>query len=99
MQTQDCNWRRAKSSVKRRRRDLAGIDEDDLSNEEEEFERNENGAEFRENITTQKSLTRTNETDSLSDNISLFQSIHVLQSKDEDSEYNDDTKAGKAVSC
>ena len=53
--------------------------------------------EFNESIVTKANFTTTKKNDSLSDNISLFQAIHVLQSKEEDDEdeNKDETKAGK----
>ena len=103
LQTQDCNWRRAKTSV-RRRRDLSGINENGLLNEDEEgmedimgeFEDNDEN-EFGEGISMSRNLTSTNTTDSLSDNISLFQAIHVLQSKEGEAEFRNDTTAGSCI--
>ena len=54
--------------------------------------------EYNESLLAQTNVTSTKKNDSLSDNISLFQAIHVLQSKDEDEDDNeeneDGTKAG-----
>ena len=54
--------------------------------------------EFNESIVTKANFTTTKKNDSLSDNISLFQAIHVLQSKEDEDDKDDsedDTKAGK----
>ena len=91
-QTQDCNWRRGKTSVKRKRRALS-----DTNDENDEFEPDVDDIEFNESILTKTNLTTTKKNDSLSDNISLFQAIHVLQSKEDEDDQNkseDDTKAG-----
>ena len=92
-QTQDCNWRRGKTSVKRKRRALS-----DTNDENDEFEPDVDDIEFNESILTKTNLTTTKKNDSLSDNISLFQAIHVLQSKEDENDKDDsedDTKAGK----
>ena len=58
----------------------------------EEFEFDD--GEFGDNFSALRMSNITNTTDSLSDNISLFQSIHVLQSKEDDEEPRNDTTAG-----
>ena len=60
----------------------------------EEFEFDDGESEFDDNFSAMRSSNITNTTDSLSDNISLFQSIHVLQSKEDDEEPKNDTTAG-----
>ena len=60
----------------------------------EEFEFDDGESEFGDNFSAMRFSNITNTTDSLSDNISLFQSIHVLQSKEDDEEPRNDTTAG-----
>ena len=99
-QTQDCNWRKFKSSVKRRRRrELSGDKETDSFNDqqaiEDEDELNEvDEADFNEDLTMPQKTISTNNTNSLSENISLFQAIHVLQSEADGLGLRDDTTAG-----
>ena len=60
----------------------------------EEFEFDDGEGEFGDDFSAMRFSNITNTTDSLSDNISLFQSIHVLQSKEDDEEPKNDTTAG-----
>ena len=60
----------------------------------EEFEFDDGEGEFGDDFSAMRFSNVTNTTDSLSDNISLFQSIHVLQSKEDDEEPKNDTTAG-----
>ena len=79
--------------MKRRKRALSGTNDDD-----EGFETDVDNIDFNQSIVTQTNSTDSKKNDSLSDNISLFQAIHVLQSKedeDDDDETKDSTKAGK----
>ena len=60
----------------------------------EEFEFDDGDSELEDSFPAVRMSNITNTTDSLSDNISLFQSIHVLQSKEDDEEPKNDTTAG-----
>ena len=60
----------------------------------EKFEFDDGEGEFGDDFSAMRFSNITNTTDSLSDNISLFQSIHVLQSKEDDEEPRNDTTAG-----
>ena len=89
---------------------MSGINGDGISDSEDESDDNEEfdvdddftkitsdeESEFGENLLTQGNATTKNKSESLSENINLFQSIHVLQSKDNDDEEYDrkDTTAG-----
>ena len=64
----------------------------------EEFEFDDGEGEFGDDFSAMRFSNITNTTDSLSDNISLFQSIHVLQSKEDDEETKNDTTAGNEKS-
>ena len=64
----------------------------------EEFEFDDGESEFGDDFSALRMSNITNTTDSLSDNISLFQSIHVLQSKEDDEETKNDTTAGNEKS-
>ena len=79
--------------MKRRKRALSGT-----TNDDEGFETDVDDINFNQSIVAQTNATDTKKNDSLSDNISLFQAIHVLQSKedeDDDDETKNSTKAGK----
>ena len=79
--------------MKRRKRALS-----DTNDNDEGFETDVDNIDFNQSIVAQTNSTDTKKNDSLSDNISLFQAIHVLQSKedeDDDNETKDSTKAGK----
>ena len=90
---------------------MSGINEDNFSDSEDESDDHEEfdvdddfskitsdeENEFGEKLLTQGNATNKNKNDSLSENINLFQAIHVLQSKDEEEDITNDTTAGNFV--